>query len=235
LSDLKIQRQRETELSQKPRISMEDLHQQIVEGKIQELNLIIKADVQGSIHAVQEAVNKLETDKVRIKVIHDAVGGITESDVLLASASNAIIIGFNVRPTEQAQTMAQQESVDVRLYNIIYDAIEDIKKAMEGLLEPTFKERVTGRVEIRQVFHIPKVGVVAGCQVLSGTLERNQRARLLRDNVVVYDGKVQTLRRFKEDVKEVASGYECGLSLERFQDVKQGDIIEPYVLEEVAP
>ncbi|CCQ92072.1 Translation initiation factor IF-2 [Nitrospina gracilis 3/211] len=235
LSQLKLQRQRETVLSAKPRISMEDLHQQILEGKIQELNLIIKADVQGSIQAVQEAVTRVGTDKVRIKVIHDAVGGITESDVLLASASNAIVIGFNVRPTEQAAAMAQQENVDVRMYGIIYDAIEDIKKAMEGLLEPTFREKVTGRAEIREVFTIPKVGVVAGCHVLSGTLERNRRARLLRDNVVVYEGKIQTLRRFKEDVKEVASGYECGLSLEKFQDVKQGDIIEPFVLEEVAP
>nr|WP_272908605.1 translation initiation factor IF-2 [Nitrospina gracilis] len=235
LSQLKLQRQRETALSAKPRISMEDLHQQIMEGKIQELNLILKADVQGSIQAVQEAVTRVGTDKVRIKVIHDAVGGITESDVLLASASNAIVIGFNVRPTEQAATMAQQENVDVRMYGIIYDAIEDIKKAMEGLLEPTFREKITGRAEIREVFTIPKVGVVAGCHVLSGTLERNRRARLLRDNVVVYEGKIQTLRRFKEDVKEVASGYECGLSLEKFQDVKQGDIIEPFVLEEVAP
>ncbi|CAI2717923.1 translation initiation factor IF-2 [Nitrospina watsonii] len=235
LSQLKLQRQRETVLSAKPRISMEDLHQQIVEGKIQELNLIIKADVQGSIQAVQEAVTRVGTDKVRIQVIHDAVGGITESDVLLASASNAIVIGFNVRPTEQAAAMAQQENVDVRMYGIIYDAIEDIKKAMEGMLEPTFKEKVTGRAEIREVFTIPKVGVVAGCHVLSGSLERNRKARLLRDNVVVYEGKIQTLRRFKEDVKEVASGYECGLSLEKFQDVKQGDIIEPFVLEEVAP
>ncbi len=235
LSDLMIQKQREAQLSQKPRITMEDLHQQIVEGKIQELNLIIKADVQGSIQAVQEAFNKLETDKVRVKVIHDAVGGITESDVLLSSASNAIIIGFNVRPTFKAEAMAAKEKVDIRLYSIIYDAIEDIKKALEGLLEPTFKERVTGRAEVRQIFSIPKTGVIAGCQVLSGHLERNRKARLVRDNVVIYDGKIISLRRFKDDVKEVASGYECGLSLEKFQDLKQGDIVEPYVLEEVQP
>ncbi len=235
LSNLKIQRKRESVLSQKPRITMEDLHQQIVEGKIHELNLIIKADVQGSIQAVQEAFNKLETDKVRVKIIHDAVGGITESDILLASASNALIIGFNVRPTFKAEAMAAKEKVDVRLYSIIYDAIEDIKKALEGLLEPTFREKIMGRAEVRKVFSMPKIGVIAGCQVISGTVERNSKARLVRDNVVVYEGKIQSLRRFKDDVKEVASGYECGLALDKYQDLKQGDIVEPFVLEEVAP
>ena len=235
LSDLKIQRKRESVLSQKPRITMEDLHQQIVEGKIHELNLIIKADVQGSIQAVQEAFNKLETDRVRVKIIHDAVGGITESDILLASASNAIIIGFNVRPTFKAEAMAAKEKVDVRLYSIIYEAIEDVQKALEGLLEPTFREKIMGRAEVRKVFSMPKIGVIAGCQVISGTLERNSQARLVRDNVVVYEGKIQSLRRFKDDVKEVASGYECGLALDKYQDLKQGDIVEPYILEEVAP
>ena len=235
LSNLKIQRKRESVLSQKPRITMEDLHQQIVEGKIHELNLIIKADVQGSIQAVQEAFNKLETDRVRVKIIHDAVGGITESDILLASASNAIIIGFNVRPTFKAEAMAAKEKVDVRLYSIIYEAIEDVQKALEGLLEPTFREKIMGRAEVRKVFSMPKIGVIAGCQVISGTLERNSQARLVRDNVVVYEGKIQSLRRFKDDVKEVATGYECGLAFEKYQDLKQGDIVEPFVLEEVAP
>ncbi len=235
LSNLKIQRQRESVLSRKPRITMEDLHQEIVEGKFQELNLIIKADVQGSIQAVQEAFKKLETEKVRVKIIHDAVGGITESDILLASASDALIIGFNVRPTLKAEAMAAKEKVDMRLYSIIYEAIDDIKKALEGLLEPSFKERILGRAEVREIFSIPKVGVIAGCQVISGTLERNSKARLVRDNVVVYEGKIQSLRRFKDDVKEVASGYECGLALDKFQDLKQGDIVEPFVLEEVAP
>jgi translation initiation factor IF-2 len=235
LSNLKIQRKRESILSQKPRITMEDLHQQIVEGKIHELNLIIKADVQGSIQAVQEAFNKLETDRVRVKIIHDAVGGITESDILLASASNAVIIGFNVRPTFKAEAMAAKEKVDMRLYSIIYDAIDDIKKALEGLLEPTFREKIMGRAEVRKVFSMPKIGVIAGCQVISGMLERNSKARLVRDNVVVYEGKIQSLRRFKDDVKEVASGYECGLALDKYQDLKQGDIVEPFILEEVAP
>ena len=235
LSNLKVQRKRESILSQKPRITMEDLHQQIVEGKIHELNLIIKADVQGSIQAVQEAFNKLGTDRVRVKIIHDAVGGITESDILLASASNAIIIGFNVRPTFKAETMAAKEKVDVRLYSIIYEAIEDVQKALEGLLEPTFREKIMGRAEVRKVFSMPKIGVIAGCQVISGTLERNSQARLVRDNVVVYEGKIQSLRRFKDDVKEVTSGYECGLALDKYQDLKQGDIVEPFILEEVAP
>jgi translation initiation factor IF-2 len=235
LSNLKIQRKRESILSQKPRITMEDLHQQIVEGKIHELNLIIKADVQGSIQAVQEAFNKLGTDRVRVKIIHDAVGGITESDILLASASNAIIIGFNVRPTFKAEAMAAKEKVDVRLYSIIYEAIEDVQKALEGLLEPTFREKIMGRAEVRKVFSMPKIGVIAGCQVISGILERNSQARLVRDNVVVYEGRIQSLRRFKDDVKEVASGYECGLALDKYQDLKQGDIVEPFILEEVAP
>ena len=235
LSNLKIQRKRESILSQKPRITMEDLHQQIIEGKIHELNLIIKADVQGSIQAVQEAFNKLATDRVRVKIIHDAVGGITESDILLASASNAIIIGFNVRPTFKAEAMAAKEKVDVRLYSIIYEAIEDVQKALEGLLEPVFREKIMGRAEVRKVFSMPKIGVIAGCQVISGTLERNSKARLVRDNVVIYEGKIQSLRRFKDDVKEVASGYECGLALDKYQDLKQGDIVEPFILEEVAP
>ena len=212
---------------------MEDLYQQILEGKIRELPLIIKADVQGSIQAVLEALLKLETEKVRIKIIHEDVGGITESDVLLASASNAIIIGFNIRPTDKAKPLAVKEKVDIRLYSIIYDAIEDIQKALEGLRAPQFKEKILGRAEVREVFSIPKIGVVAGCHVLSGSILRNISARLIRDSVVVYEGKITSLRRFKDDVKEVASGFECGISLEKYQDVKRGDIVEPFLMEEV--
>ena len=233
LSNLKLQRQRESILAQSSRITMDDLHQQIVEGKIKELNLIIKADVQGSIHAVQEAFSKLESDEVRIKVIHDGVGGITESDVLLSTASNAIIIGFNVRPTDKAAQLAARDNVDIRLYNIIYDAIDDMKKALEGLLEPKFTEKTIGKAEVREIFTIPKVGTIAGCHVVSGKIERLLDARLIRDSVVVYQGKIASIRRFKEDVKEVLSGYECGISLDKYQDVKQGDIIEPFILEEV--
>jgi len=233
LSNLKLQRQRESILALSSRITMDDLHQQIVEGKIKELNMIIKADVQGSIHAVQEAFSKLESDEVRIKVIHEAVGGITESDVLLSTASNAIIIGFNVRPTDKAAQLAARDNVDIRLYSIIYDAIDDMKKALEGLLEPKFKEKIIGKAEVREIFTIPKVGTIAGCHVLSGKIERLLDARLIRDSVVVYQGKIASIRRFKEDVKEVLSGYECGISFDKYQDVKQGDIIEPFILEEV--
>ena len=233
LSNQRLQQQREIQLAKSTRITMDDLHQQILEGQIKELNLIIKADVQGSIHAVQEAFEKLGGDEVRIKCIHDAVGGITESDVLLATASNAIIIGFNVRPTDQASKLAVRELVDIRLYSIIYDAINDMKAALEGMLAPKFKERIIGRAEVREVFTIPKVGAIAGCHVLSGKAERNLEARLIRDSVVVYQGKIASIRRFKDDVKEVAAGYECGISIERFQDIKQGDIIEPFVMEEI--
>lgn len=233
ISILKLQKQRESNLAQSSRITMEDLHRQIAEGKIKELNLIIKADVQGSIQAVQEAFSKLENTEVRVKIIHGAVGGITETDVLLASASNAITIGFNVRPTEKASHLAAREKVDIRLYNIIYDAVNDMKKAMDGMLAPKFKEKIVGRAEVRQVFSLPKIGVIAGCQVLSGAMERNLMARLIRDSVVVYQGKINSLRRFKDDVKEVSSGYECGLTLEKYQDLKQGDIVEPFILEEV--
>ena len=233
LSSLRLQQQREIQLAKSTRITMDDLHQQILEGQIKELNLIIKADVQGSIHAVQEAFRNLENKEVRIKCIHDAVGGITESDVILASASNAIIIGFNVRPTDQATKLATRDQVDVRLYSIIYDAINDMKQAMEGMLAPKYKERIVGRAEIREVFTIPKVGTIAGCHVLSGKMERNLEARLIRDSVVVYQGKIASIRRFKDDVKEVAAGYDCGVSIEKFQDLKQGDVIEPFVMEEI--
>ena len=233
LSNLRLQQQRELQLAKSTRITMDDLHQQIVEGQIKELNLIIKADVQGSIHAVQEAFGNLENKEVRIKCIHDAVGGITESDVILASASNAIIIGFNVRPTDQAAKLAARDQVDVRLYSIIYDAINDMKQALEGMLAPKYKERIIGKAEIREVFTIPKVGTIAGCHVLSGKMERNLEARLIRDSVVVYQGKIASIRRFKDDVKEVAAGYDCGVSIDKFQDVKQGDVIEPFVMEEI--
>ena len=234
LSNLRLQEQREIQLAKSTRITMDDLHQQIIEGQIKELHLIIKADVQGSIHAVQEAFDNLGDKEVRIKCIHDAVGGITESDVLLASASNAIIIGFNVRPTDQASRLATRDKVDIRLYSIIYDAINDMKQALEGMLAPKFKEKIIGKAEIREVFTIPKIGTIAGCHVLTGKVERNLEARLIRDNVVVYQGKIASIRRFKDDVKEVAAGYDCGISIEKFQDVKQGDVIEPFILEETA-
>lgn len=228
------QRQREEHIQRTSRVTLEDLYRQIKEGEVKELNVLIKADVQGSAQAVRDALEKLSTSEVRLRVIQGAVGGITESDVMLASASNAIIIGFNVRPTPKARELTEREGVDVRLYTIIYDLIADVKAALEGLLEPEVAEHIMGRAEVRETFHIPRIGVVAGCYVIEGTITRNAECRLLRDEVVVYQGRIGSLRRFKEDVHEVHSGYECGIGLDRFNDIKRGDIIEPFVREQVA-
>jgi len=226
---------REQELSKLSKVSLEELYEQIKKGEVKELNVIIKADVQGSIEAVKEAFNKLSTDSVKMNILHDAVGGITETDVNLASASNAIIIGFNVRPVPKAQSLAEQEHVDIRTYAVIYDAINDIKKALEGLLEPTYKERFLGRAQVIQVFNIHKVGTVAGSFIVDGKVVRGSHARLLRDNVVIYDGRISSLRRFKDDMKDCGQGLECGIRIENFNDVKMGDIIESYEIEEVQP
>jgi translation initiation factor IF-2 len=233
IATLRQQRQREEHIQRTARVTLEDLYRQIKEGEVKELNVLIKADVQGSVQAVRDTLEKLSTAEVRLRVIQGAVGGITESDVMLASASNAIIIGFNVRPTPKARELAEREVVDIRLYTIIYDLIADVRAALEGLLEPEVMERIMGRAEVRETFNIPRVGVIAGCYVTEGTLTRNTECRLLRDNVVVYQGRIASLRRFKEDVHEVSSGYECGIGLERFSDIKRGDIIEPFVREKV--
>jgi translation initiation factor IF-2 len=228
------QKVRETELAKTSKLSLEQLYEKIQKGEVKELNVIVKGDVQGSVEAISEALRKLSTDAIRLIVIHASVGAITETDVNLAAASNAIVLGFNVRPEVKAQALADKEGVDIRLYNIIYDAMDDIKKAMEGLLEPTLREKQLGRAEIREVFSVPKHGNVAGCYVLDGKIIRNMPVRLLRDNVVVFEGKVGNLRRFKDDVKEVSSGYECGISLENYNDIKIGDIIESYEIEKIA-
>jgi len=199
-----------------------------------ELDLILKAVVQGAAEVLAETLNKLGTEKIKVNIIHSGVGAITESDVLLASASNAIIIGFNVRPERNALETAEQEKVDIRLHTIIYELVDEIKKAMVGLLEPTFREVALGRAEVRDTFRVPKVGTVAGCYVLDGRVTRDAQVRLLRDNVVVYTGKVASLRRFKDDAGEVKSGFECGVGLENFSDVKQGDVIEAFATERVA-
>ena len=234
IATLRQIKQREVELAKHTKLSLEDLYKRIQSGEVKDLNVIVKGDVQGSVEAVGEALRKLSTDAVRLNVIHSAVGAVTETDVNLAAASNAIIIGFSVRPEVKAQTLAEKEGVDIRLYSIIYDAVEDVKKAMEGLLAPTLKEKYLGRSEIREVFSVPKVGNVAGCYVLDGKMLRNAQVRLLRDNVVVYEGKMSSLRRFKDDQKEVASGYECGIGLENYNDIKQGDIIEAFEIEKIA-
>jgi translation initiation factor IF-2 len=234
IATLRQIKQRELELAKHAKMSLEQLYEKIQKGEVKDLNVIVKADVQGSVEAVAESLRKLSTDAVRLNVIHTAVGAITETDVNLATASNAIIIGFSIRPEVKAQAMAEKEGVDIRLYNVIYDAVDDVRKAMEGLLEPVFKEKYLGRAEIREIFSVPKVGNVAGCYVQDGKILRNAQVRLLRDNVVVYQGKLGTLRRFKDDVKEVATGYECGMGLENYNDIKVGDIIEAFEMEKVA-
>jgi len=227
-------KQREANLVKTAKVSLEDLYQQIQAGDVKELRVVIKADVQGSVEALAEALTRLSTEEVRLNVIHASVGGITESDALLASASNAVVIGFNVRPEAKASEIAEREGVDVRLYTVIYDALNEIRDAMEGLLEPTVREKTVGRAEVRQVFTVPSFGAVAGSFVVDGRITRNASVRLVRDHVVVYTGKVASLRRFKEDAREVQSGYECGIGLENYQDVKAGDVVEAFEVERVA-
>ncbi len=231
----RLQKKREAELSKTGKVTLEKLYEQIQEGQVKELNIILKADVQGSIEAISEALHKLSTSAIKVIVIHSSPGAITETDILLASASKAIIIGFNVRPNHKVQEMAEQEQVDVRFYDIIYQLVSDVKDAMVGMLEPVYKEVVHGHAEIRDLFHVPKVGAIAGSLVTDGKIERNAKARLLRDHVVVYDGRIASLRRIKDDVKEVAAGYECGIRLEDYNDLKVGDMIESYILEEMKP
>jgi translation initiation factor IF-2 len=236
IAEARLTKQRSAELAAgMSRVTLDDLYSRIKEGDVKELAVVIKADVQGSAEALSVAVEKLSTAAVKLRVIHTGVGGITETDVLLASASGAIVIGFNIRPEPKASVLAEREGVDVRLYTIIYDAIADIKAAMEGLLEPTLKERALGRAEVRQIFSIPKVGVIGGCYVLDGTITRAcSGVRVIRDHVAVYEGKLGSLRRFKDDVREVQQGYECGIGVEKFSDLKTGDVIEAYVLDKVA-
>ena len=235
IAEERAQKQRAAELAGSAKVSLDDLFAKIQEGDVKELPIVIKADVQGSAEALAAAVEKMPAGAVKLRVMHSGVGGITETDVLLAAASKAIVIGFNIRPEPKAAALAEHESVDIRLYNIIYDALADIKAAMEGLLEPMLKERVVGRAEVRQVFTIPKAGLVAGCYVVDGTVTRaSAGARVIRDHVVVYEGKIGSLRRFKDDVREVQQGYECGITIENFNDVKSGDVIEAYVFDKIA-
>ncbi len=225
---------RDAALAKTARITLEQLSAQLAAGDVKELPLIIKADVQGSVEVLSETLIKLSTDRVKIKVIHAGAGAITESDVLLASASNAVIIGFNVRPERKATELAQLENVDIRLHTIIYNVTDEIKKAMVGLLAITYKEISLGRAEVRDIFRITKVGTVAGCSIQEGKIARDSQIRLVRDHVVVHIGKIRSLRRFKDDVAEVKSGMECGISLENYNDVKVGDVIEAFVKERVS-
>jgi translation initiation factor IF-2 len=218
------------------RLTLESLREQIAEGGMKELPIVVKADVQGSTEVLADTLTKLSDERVKIRIIRSGVGAINESDVLLASASNAIVIGFNVRPDRNAQDVAEREEVDVRLHSVIYNVTDEIKKGMAGLLEPTFKEVRVGTAEVREVFRVPKVGSIAGCMVTDGRITRSgdTQVRLLRDNVVVFEGKIASLRRFKDDVSEVKGGFECGIGLERFNDIKEGDVIEVFTMERVA-
>ncbi|HIW94779.1 MAG TPA: translation initiation factor IF-2, partial [Candidatus Flavonifractor merdipullorum] len=215
------------------KVSLEDLFSQIQAGEMKNLNVIVKADVQGSAEAVKASLEKLTNEEVRVRVIHCAVGAINESDVMLATTSNAIVVGFNVRPDNNAKETAARNKVDMRMYRVIYDCINEIETAMKGMLTPKFKEVELGQAEVRNVFRITGVGMVAGCYVTNGKMQRGAQMRLLRDNVVIYDGSIASLQRFKDSVKEVASGYECGITFEKFQDIKEGDVIEAYLMEQI--
>lgn len=231
----RLQKLKGSQVLKRSKLTLDDLHAKIKEGEIKELNLIIKGDVQGSVEAMKKALEGIVHPDVKVRIIHSSIGGIKESDVMLASASNAIVIGFNVRPELKASQAAEKEGVDIRLYNVIYDAIEDVKKALEGMLKPTLREKILGKAEVRQIFQTSRFGAIAGCYVLEGFISRgSDGVRVIRDNVVVYEGKISSLKRFKDDVREVSAGYECGLTIENYNDFKIGDIIEDYLIEKIA-
>ncbi|MHB1392480.1 MAG: translation initiation factor IF-2 [Clostridia bacterium] len=233
ISEKRKEKQRLTQIQSKQTVSLEELFNQIQEGKVKDLNIIVKADVQGSVEAVKQSLARLSNDEVKVKTIHGGVGAITESDVMLASASNAIIIGFNVRPQPAAVALAERDKVNIRLYRVIYNAIEDVEAAMKGMLEPVYKEVVLGHAEVRATFKASSVGTIAGCYVIDGKINRNNDIRIIRDSIVIHEGKLASLKRFKDDAKEVNTGYECGLNIDRFNDIKEGDVIESYTIEAV--
>ena len=233
VANKRLQLQREQGLRTQKHITLDEIGRRLAIGNFKELNIIVKGDVDGSIEALSDSLLKLSTQEIQVNIIHKSVGQISESDVLLASASDAIIIGFQVRPSASARKLAEQEQIDVRLYSIIYDAINEVKAAMEGMLAPSFVEKITSNVEIREVFKITKVGTIAGCMVLDGKITRNSKIRIIRDGVVIYSGDLASLKRFKDDVKEVVKGYECGLNIQNFNNIEVGDIVESYEQVEV--
>ncbi|WP_145046359.1 translation initiation factor IF-2 [Paenibacillus xylanexedens] len=233
IADKRAITQRESDLGTNTRVTLDDLFQHIKDGEIKDLNVIIKGDVQGSVEALKGSLAKIEVEGVRVKIIHSGAGAITESDIILAAASNAIVIGFNVRPDNQAKVTADQEQVDIRLHRVIYSVIEEIEQAMKGMLDPVYKEKVIGHAEVRSTFSISKVGTIAGCMVTSGKITRSAEARLIRDGIVLYEGKLDSLKRYKDDAKEVAQGYECGITLDKYNDLKEGDVIEAFIMESV--
>jgi translation initiation factor IF-2 len=232
LAEQRKAKSKEDAFKSNAKVSLDDLFAQISDGA-KELNIIIKADVQGSAEAVKQSLEKLSNDEVKVKVIHSAVGGIIESDVSLAAASNAIVVGFNVRPDRIATETAARQKVDIRTYRIIYDCTQEIEAAMKGMLAPTYKEEVCGHAEVRQTIRVPNVGTIAGSYVQDGKIVRNAKIRVVRDGIVIFEDQIASLRRFKDDVKEVAAGYECGVGLERFNDIKEGDILEAFLMVEV--
>ncbi|MDP6278171.1 MAG: translation initiation factor IF-2, partial [Nitrospinota bacterium] len=234
ISSRRQQRDRLAAMLPMARVNLETFLEGVQKGTIKELNIILKADVQGSLEALKDSLSKQGNEEVAVRILHASAGGITETDVMLAAASSAIIVGFNVRPTTGADLSAKRENVDIRLYSVIYNAIEEVRAALEGILDPISREVIRGHAEVRQTFHVPSIGSIAGCYVTDGAVQRGSEVRLIRDSVVVYTGRVSSLRRFKEDVNEVQQGYECGIGIEKFQDIKEGDVIEPFVTEEVA-
>src|SRR5690606_29746812 len=224
----RTQLQREQSVRTQRHITLDEIGRRIALGDFKELNIILKGDVDGSVEALTDSFQKLSTEEIHINIIHKAVGAITESDVLLASASDAIIIGFNVRPMGNARMVADREEIDIRTYSIIYDAINDLKDAMEGMLSPVMKEEITGTAEIRETFKISKVGTIAGCMVTDGKIFRNASIQLIRDGVVIYTGELASLKRFKDDVKEVSKGYDCGIQVKNYNDIQEGDIVEGF-------
>ena len=234
IAQVRQEKMREQEMAKSTRLTLDQLHLQMATGDIKEVPIILKADVQGSAEVLSEMLGKLETDKVKVRIIHSAVGAITEYDVLLAATSNSIIVGFNVRPERKAAEVATRENVDIRLHTVIYDIVDEIKRAMTGVLEPVTKESYLGAAEVRDTFKVPKVGTIAGCYITDGRVTRNAQVRLLRDNIVIFEGKISSLRRFKDDTNEVRSGYECGISLQNYNDIKVGDVIEAFITEKVA-
>ncbi|MGG3938417.1 translation initiation factor IF-2 [Anoxybacillus kestanbolensis] len=233
IGEARAQKQIVQQRSVKARVSLDDLFEKIKQGEMKELNIIVKADVQGSVEALVAALQKIEVEGVRVKIIHSGVGAVTEYDIMLASASNAIVIGFNVRPDANAKRVAEAEKVDIRLHRIIYKVIEEIEAAMKGMLDPEYEEKVIGQAQVRQTFKVSKVGTIAGCYVTDGKITRDSSVRLIRQGIVVYEGQIDTLKRYKDDVKEVAQGYECGITIKNFNDIKEGDVIEAYIMQEV--
>ena len=233
LVEQRKEKEKEERNKQFHKVTLDNLFASIQEGEMKELNIIVKADVQGSVEAVRSSLEKLSNDEVRVKVIHGAVGAINDSDVMLAAASGAIIVGFNVRPDRTATESAAQQGVDMRMYRIIYDCIEEMEQAMKGMLAPKFREAILGHAEVRTTFRVSGVGTIAGCYVQDGKIQRNAQVRIVRDGIVIHEGVLSSLKRFKDDVKEVASGYECGCGFENFNDIKEGDVFEAFVMEEI--